>query len=248
MQYDQDKINTILLVEDDQKLAELIAGYLKRYDLDVLIESHGDIAITRILKEQPDLVILDLMLPGCDGFTVCREVRKDFPGPILMLTAKGDDIDQVVGLEIGADDYITKPVDPRVLLARIHANLRRRGRDTMHSQTTTTDETRDTIAYGVFCIDRTTRLLTLDDQEIYLSTNDFELLWFLASQAGNIVSRDEIFKHLRGIPYDGIDRSIDMCVSRLRKKLGDDSLKPTRIKTIWGKGYLFVKKAWKPLS
>ena len=228
----------ILLVEDDERLAELTAEYLGKNDLEVSIEPRGDTAETRILAEQPDLVILDVMLPGKDGFEVCRAVRQQYRGVILMLTARDEDFDQILGLEMGADDYIAKPVQPRVLLARIKALLRR---------LPTSNEPRadnETMTFGQFRISQATRTASLGGQGIDLTTAEFDLLWLLATHAGNVLSRDDLLQELRGIGFDGLDRSIDARISRLRKKLNDDPDNPTRIKTVRGKGYLFSKHDW----
>ncbi|PKO34553.1 MAG: DNA-binding response regulator [Betaproteobacteria bacterium HGW-Betaproteobacteria-7] len=228
----------ILLVEDDARLAELTAEYLTKNDLTVSIEPRGDTAEARILGEQPDLVILDVMLPGKDGFEVCRAVRPQYRGVILMLTARDEDFDQILGLEMGADDYIAKPVQPRVLLARIKALLRR-----LPSPGEPAGEA-ETMVFGQFRISQATRTASLGGASIDLTTAEFDLLWLLASHAGNVLSRDDLLQELRGIGFDGLDRSIDARISRLRKKLNDDPENPTRIKTVRGKGYLFSKHDW----
>jgi two-component system OmpR family response regulator/two-component system response regulator RstA len=228
----------ILLVEDDARLAELTAEYLAKNDFTVNIEPRGDTAEARILAEQPDLVILDVMLPGKDGFEVCRAVRPQYRGVILMLTARDEDFDQILGLEMGADDYIAKPVQPRVLLARIKALLRR-----LPSPGEIASEA-ETMVFGQFRISQATRTASLGGASIDLTTAEFDLLWLLASHAGNVLSRDDLLQELRGIGFDGLDRSIDARISRLRKKLNDDPENPTRIKTVRGKGYLFSKHDW----
>ena len=237
-----EKLLQVLLVEDDVRLAALIQEYLQNQSINVSIEHRGDLACDRILNESPDLVVLDLMLPGLDGLSVCRTVRPKYDGPILMLTARDEDIDQVVGLEIGADDYVTKPVQPRVLLARIRALLRRFPKREPSPGTVTAVKTEH--HYDTFKISATAREAWLDGAVVDLTTNEFELLWLLASRPGEILSRDIILENLRGIDYDGADRSVDLRISRLRKKLGDNTSHPTRIKTIRGKGYLLVKEAW----
>lgn len=233
----------ILLVEDDERLATLTAEYLRKNDFDVAIESRGDVAEGRIVAEDPDLVILDLMLPGKDGFEICRGVRDKYKGVILMLTARDEDLDQILGLELGADDYIAKPVQPRLLLARIKALLRR---NPASEETTSADPHADQaeLSFGNFKISQATRSAHLGDQVVDLTTAEFDLLWLLASHAGNILSRDDLLQQLRGIGFDGLDRSIDARISRLRRKLGDDPENPTRIKTVRGKGYLFSKHDW----
>ena len=234
----------ILLVEDDRRLAGLVQDYLCRQGFDVQVESRGDTAAERIISENPHLVILDLMLPGEDGLSVCRSVRADYPGPILILTAREDDMDQVAGLEIGADDYVKKPIEPRVLLARIRALLRRVHIDAAGQTNAAQPSAADTMIFGSLSIIPTSRSVHLDGRQIELKTSEFDLLLFLAGRSGQIVDRDTVYKQLRGIEYDGLDRSVDLTVSRLRKKLGDDATRPQRIKTVWGKGYLFVADAW----
>ena len=233
---------SILLIEDDVRLSTLIQEYLQQHSLKVFIERRGDIACQRILSEKPDLIVLDLMLPGLDGLEICKKIRPQYNGPILMLTARDEDIDQVVGLEVGADDYVTKPVKPRVLLARIRVLLRRfpkHAHKTLHPQNETSE-----IIYGCFRISLSAREVWLNGRVLDLTTNEFELLWLLAWHAGKILTRDTILDRLRGIDYDGLDRSVDIRISRLRKKLGDNTNRPFRIKTVRGKGYLFVKDAW----
>lgn len=228
----------ILLVEDDQRLADLTAEYFRQNGLTVAVESRGDRAVARFRSEQPRIVLLDLMLPGVDGLTVCRELREIFDGPILIFTARDSDIDQVIGLEAGADDYVAKPVDPMVLLARTRALLRR-VEDSGKRQAEVSE-----IALGRLIISEAAQEVWLDGQSVELTTQEFELLQLLARHAGKILSREEIFHQLRGIDYDGLDRSIDGRISKLRRKLGDSATKPTRIKTVWGKGYLIVPDAW----
>ncbi len=225
----------ILIVEDDERLAMLTQDYLRKNGLDVAIETDGTRAIRRIIAEQPDLVVLDVMLPGSDGLTVCREVRAQYQQPILMLTARTDDMDQVLGLEMGADDYVAKPVQPRVLLARIRALLRR-------SDTAPVESSPQRLEFGDLVIDNGGRSVTLNDELVDFTSAEYDLLWLLASNAGRILSREDIFERLRGIEYDGQDRSIDVRISRIRPKIGDDPENPKRIKTVRSKGYLFVKE------
>src|SRR5690606_20552646 len=184
----------------------------------------------------PDIVILDIMLPGKDGLTVCKEVRPKYNGPILMLTARDSDMDQVLGLEFGADDYVIKPAEPRVLLARIRALLRR------YQQPEKTDVSQ--LRFGSLFTQISSRKVTLDDRDVLLSSHEFDLLTAFARQAGKVLSREYLFNTIYGRPYDGLDRTVDVRISQLRKKLGDSSDNPSRIKTVWGRGYLFVAEAW----
>jgi len=227
----------ILLIEDDARLAELTATFLGQNGLRVVVESRGDRALERFALERPRLVLLDLLLPGKDGLAICRELRRTQDVPILILTARDTDFDHVVGLESGADDYVMKPVEPMVLLARVRALLRRAERGTV-------SERRQDLQLGALRISEASREVWLQGRQVALTTQEFELLTLLARRAGELVSRDEVFRNIRGIDYDGLDRSIDGRVSKLRRKLGDDAAAPTRIKTVWGKGYLLVPDAW----
>jgi two-component system response regulator RstA len=229
----------ILLIEDDTRLAELTATYLEQNGLRVSVEERGDRALERFGREKPRLVLLDLLLPGKDGLSICRELRRVHDVPILILTARDTDLDHVIGLEAGADDYVMKPVDPMVLLARVRALLRRAERGSA-----TTGDRKADLMLGALRISETSREVWLRGQPVSLTTQEFELLSLLAHRAGELVSRDEVFRTMRGIDYDGLDRSIDGRVSKLRRKLGDDAAAPTRIKTVWGKGYLLVPDAW----
>jgi DNA-binding response OmpR family regulator len=228
----------ILLVEDDARLAELTSTYLGQNGLRVSVEGRGDRALQRFAQERPRLVLLDLQLPGMDGLSICREMRRTHDVPILILTARDTEFDHVIGLESGADDYVMKPVEPMVLLARVRALLRRAERGGPHG------ERRADMNLGGLRISEASREVWLQGRPVPLTTQEFELLSLLARRAGELVSRDEVFRNIRGIDYDGLDRSIDGRVSKLRRKLGDDAAAPTRIKTVWGKGYLLVPDAW----
>ncbi|WP_260961212.1 response regulator [Pseudomonas citri] len=227
----------VLIVEDDQRLAELTREYLESNGLRVAIEGNGAVAAARIIAERPDLVILDLMLPGEDGLSICRKVREQYEGPILMLTARTDDTDQIQGLDLGADDYVCKPVRPRLLLARIKALLRRSEPEPF------VPHRPRRLQFGPLLVDDALREAWLQGNGIELTSAEFDLLWLLVSNAGRILSREEIFTALRGIGYDGQDRSIDVRISRIRPKIGDDPEHPRLIKTIRSKGYLFVPEA-----
>lgn len=222
----------ILIVEDDARLATLIVELLENEGYHVSQELRGDTAVSRILDEHPDLVLLDINLPGKNGFTVCREVRSQYQGMIMMLTARGDEVDEVVGLDIGADDYMAKPLAPQRLLARIRMLFRRN----ISPQNPTSVQT------GPLKILPERREVLLDGQPIDMSSAEFDLLWLLARHIGEVVDRDQIFKDLRGHQYDGADRSIDLRISRLRRHLGDDPTRPRFIKTVHGEGYLLVNE------
>jgi len=233
---------TIFLVEDDVRLASLIQEYMQQHSIKVVVEHRGDNATQRIVESQPDLVILDIMLPGLDGLDVCKQLRAEFNGPILMLTARNDDIDQILGLELGADDYLIKPVQPRVLLARIKALLRRWSQ--LSEPLSNNIEAANVLVFGQLKLSNTSKEVWFMQNKIDITTQEFELLWLLACNAGKVLSRDDILGNIRGVEYDGLDRSVDVRISKLRKKLHDDSTNSFRIKTIWGKGYLFISDAW----
>ncbi len=229
----------VFLVEDDDSLANLVKDYLELQGYRVSIENNGDNAVSRILDEKPDIAILDIMLPGKNGLDICRELRAQVDLPVMMLTARTDEIDQVVGLEVGADDYICKPVQPRLLMARINALLRR----SQHSHSDS-EENSNELKFGKLLIQAAKQEVYFADEGLELTTNEFELLVHFARNADQVLTRDDLLSQLRGFGYDGLDRTVDMLVSRLRKKLGDDPSKPRKIKTVWKKGYLFVSDAW----
>lgn len=235
---------SILIIEDDQRLANLIQVYLTRQGYLVEWHNSGEGAEEKIQQLNPDLVILDVMLPEKSGFDICRDIRIWFNNYILIMTASEDNIDEIVGLELGADDYLAKPVEPRLLLARIRALLRRKQieLDKEGSKELLLPFSGKNIAFDNLIIDGENRKVLLQDQEIDLTTAEFDLLWLLASNAGKILSRDDIFSQVRGIDFDGSDRSIDARISRLRRKLLDDPDNPLRIKTVRGKGYLFLRE------
>lgn len=231
MQADKERI---VIVEDDIKLAALIGEFLQSQGMRVELIEEGAGAVERILADPPALVVLDLMLPGEDGLSICRRLREGgFARPILMLTARSDDQDHIQGLEQGADDFVAKPVRPQVLLARIRVLLRRAEADAVAAPPTR-------LTFGALVIDHTRREAWLNGELIDLTGAEFDLLWLLASNAGRILSREETFVALRGIEYDGQDRSIDVRISRIRPKIGDDPDMPRLIKTVRSKGYLFV--------
>lgn len=236
----------LILVEDDEKLSKVLCQYFNKHDYDTLAVLNGSEAPGIILKEKPDLVILDLMLPGKDGLTVCREVRPGFDGKIMMLTANDDDMDQVAALEMGVDDYVTKPIKPRVLLARLRMLLRRDTPKATPTAIVNTDKTKTAREkrFGQLHMHQSLRECHLGEEFVALTSGEFDLLWLLASSPDQIFSRDELTHAVRGIEYDGLDRTVDNRIASLRKKLGDSSQRPKRIVTVRGKGYLFVADQW----
>lgn len=234
------QLGHIFLVEDDESLASLVKEYFELQGFSVSTESRGDLATQHILAVNPDAVILDLMLPGMNGLDVCRQLRSHSDVPVLMLTARTDEIDQIVGLEVGADDYICKPVQPRLLLARVNAILRR----TQKEEATSSASAQEIVQFGQLEINKSKRDVVLAGEQIELTTSEMELLCQFVNHADEVLTRDQLLNNLRGFGYDGLDRTIDMLVSRLRKKLLDNASKPFRIKTVWKKGYLFVSDAW----
>ncbi|MCF7500444.1 response regulator transcription factor [Pseudoalteromonas sp. L1] len=229
---------TILLVEDDISLAKWVAEYLTEQGYKTTICQRGDQVIEQVRATPPDLVLLDIMLPGQDGISVCRELRQFYQAPIIMLTARDDEMDEVIGLEVGASDYMMKPVRPRALLARIKTALRA-NIDNKEPRLENPN-----ITVGKLTVDTESRTVFLADQEVHISSAEYLLLHYLASNAGQVVSRDAVFKATKGREYDGLDRSVDVLISSLRKKFNDDPQHPEKIKTIWGRGYLLVATAW----
>lgn len=222
----------ILVVEDDSSLAEWISDYLLDHGFNITVASQGDYALAMIEEEKPDLVLLDVMMPVKNGFEVCREARAFYAGPILFMTACVEDGDEIQGLEVGADDYLTKPIRPQVMLARIKALLRR----------TTDDQIKQQLVFDSLILNATAKSVTINQHALDLNANEFDVFWQLALKVGTVVSRTDLISELRGIEYDGFDRSIDIRVSRLRKKLQDAQTQPYKIKTIRGKGYLFCRE------
>ncbi|MEL0648962.1 response regulator transcription factor [Pseudoalteromonas agarivorans] len=233
-----DNYGTILLVEDDVSLAQWVAEYLTEQGYTTHVCHRGDEVVSQVKTLNPNIVLLDIMLPGQDGISVCRELRSFYSAPIIMLTARDEEMDEVIGLEVGASDYIMKPVRPRALLARIKAALRQ------NNETSTPQVNESLIQVGALSINTESRNVTLNEQDINISSAEYLLLHYLASNAGQVVSRDAVFKATKGREYDGLDRSVDVLISALRKKFNDDSQNPEKIKTIWGRGYLLVSTAW----
>jgi DNA-binding response OmpR family regulator len=221
---------TILVIDDDEKLNRLLKRFLKDFGYEVFSAVDADQGLKKIRTVAPDLIILDVMLPGMSGFEVCKRIREFSAVPVIMLTARGDVTDKVVGLELGADDYLPKPFEPRELVARIQAVLRR-------ARHTGEDRLR---RFGALTIDFHRRRIFMDDREVPLTTTEFAALDLLVRHAGRTLDRDEIMQTLRGIDSECFNRVVDITMSRLRQKLGDDPKRPQFIKTIWGTGYMFV--------
>jgi len=239
-------MNKVVFVEDDPEIGRLITAYLAKHDIEVIVESRGDLAEAVIKQQQPDLVLLDIMLPGKDGMTLCRDLRPQWAGPIVLLTALDSDMNHILALEMGANDYLLKTTPPAVLLARLRLHLRQHspGGITANNEKSSTLIPHKALRFGSLFIDPINRQVILLNENIVLSTADFDLLWELATHAGQIMDRDALLKNLRGVSYDGLDRSVDVAISRLRKKLHDSANEPFRIKTVRNKGYLFAPHAW----
>ena len=223
----------VLLIDDDKKHSELLKNYLKQFGISLECAGDAEEGMRKLSRVDPDLLLLDIMLPGRDGFDICREVRKNSQIPIIMLTARGDVVDRVSGLEIGADDYVGKPFEPRELVARIQTILRR---------SSATDSRDPVMRFEGIEIDRDAKEVSVDGNRVELTSMEFELLTVLAKRAGKKVSRDEILNELRGIDAAIMTRSVDIMISRLRQKLGDSVKPPRFIQTVWGTGYAFIAR------
>jgi two-component system phosphate regulon response regulator OmpR len=227
----------VLLVDDDGKLRKLIKEYLEGYEYQVSTLSSGEAVLGAMEKESPEIVILDIMLPGKDGLEVLKEIRGQSHVPVIMLTAKGEEADRVVGLELGADDYLPKPFSPRELLARIKAVLRRL--EPAAKPATEAEETLR-IEAGDLVLDKGRQVLWVEAKEVPLSSTEFRVLWVLMENPNRVMSRDQLMTLARGKDFMAFDRSIDVHISKLRAKLESDPRSPKRIKTVWGSGYMFV--------
>jgi len=221
----------VLLIDDDERLNALLSKYLGQFGMTVQAFTRPEPGLRALKSDPPDLLVLDVMLPEMDGFTVCRKVRETSRIPIVMLTARGDVMDRIVGLEIGADDYLPKPFEPRELVARIQAVLRRGS---------AIADAGETLRAGTLEISADTRSARHQGKDLGLTSAEFELLWLLVRNRSRVLSRDRIMDETRGIDWAAFDRSIDVLVSRLRQKLGDNARRPTMIRTIRGAGYVFI--------
>jgi len=224
----------VLVVEDDSRLAEMLSEYLGQAGFRITVAAAGAAALQRLTAEAPyDAVVLDLMLPDMDGLDVCREIRTRSDTPVLMLTARGDAIDRIIGLELGADDYLPKPFEPRELLARLRAVLRRRFPASAAAHAL--------LHFGRLDIDAAARAVLLDGVRRELTSYQFELLLVLAENAGRVLSREALMDKVKGEQLEAFDRSIDVHVSRIRAAIEDDPKKPRRVITVRGAGYVFAK-------
>jgi two-component system phosphate regulon response regulator OmpR len=222
----------VLIVDDDEALNTLLSEYLGRFGFGVRAFAHPEAGLRALKADPPDILILDVMLPETDGLTLCRKIRETSRVPIIMLTARGDVLDRIVGLEMGADDYLPKPFEPRELVARMQAVLRRGNA-----------QSKDITRIGALEMNWSTCAVRLHGKPIELTTAELALLGLLVRSEGRVLSRDRILSEIRGIDWEAYDRSIDVLVSRLRQKLGDDPKRPAFIRTVRGRGYRFVGDA-----
>lgn len=220
----------VLVIDDDEELNQLLTEFLQRYGLQVTTVTQPELGLRRLKTQPPDLLVLDVMLPGTDGFAVCKKIRETSRVPIIMLTARGDLADRVLGLELGADDYLPKPFEPRELVARIQAVLRR---GSPQSQG-------EVLRARELVVNLATRSVSLRGKRVEMTTAEFELLALFMQNRGRVLTRERIIEDTRGLDWDSFDRSVDVLVSRLRQKLKDDPKSPAFLKTVWGRGYAFM--------
>ncbi len=223
-------MKTILIIDDDEKLNRLLTTYLQEFGFRIQSATTPGKGLQMLHAHPPDIVILDVMLPGMTGFEVCKQIRSESALPIIMLTARGDLMDKVLGLELGADDYLPKPFEPRELVARIQSVLRR----------TVNATTSRIFKSGKLTVYLDARKATLSGKDINLTTNEFSVLELLIKRAGHVLDRDELLQHLKGMDSEAFNRTVDITISRLRQKLEDPPKSPNFIKTVWGSGYMFV--------
>ena len=230
--------NRILIVDDDEKLQRLLKEYLENNGFQVLSLMDGSQVLKTISTKSPDLIILDIMLPGKDGLEILKEIRRDYLLPVIMLTAKGEDTDRIVGLELGGDDYLPKPFNPRELLARMKAILRRA---VSGEKDDPSRKERLYIKAGGLTLNTARQTVTMEDKELELSSAEYRILEVLMKHPNTILSRDQLMTLARGRDFMAFDRSIDVHISKIRAKLESDPRSPRKIKTIWGSGYMFVE-------
>jgi two-component system phosphate regulon response regulator OmpR len=226
-----------LIIDDDDRLRKLLKEYLEDNGFNIIELADGSSVLKKISSESPDIIILDIMLPGKDGLEVLREIRRDHATPIIMLTAKGEDTDRIVGLELGADDYLPKPFNPRELLARIKAILRRAAGGDKNDLPR---KDKLLIKAGGLVLNRAKQTVYMEGNEFELSSAEFQILEVLMKNPNNVLSRDQLMNLARGKEFMAFDRSIDVHISKLRSKLERDPRSPEKIKTVWGSGYMFV--------
>ena len=229
--------NTVLIVDDDKKLRDLLTEYLTGYGFQVSTRPDGLNILKSIEETDPDIIILDIMLPGKDGLDVLKELRMAVDIPVIMLTARGEDADRIVGLELGADDYLPNPFNPRELLARMRAILRRRPTPGIGKAARDEDPV---IRAGGLALNKAKRTVIMEGKELELSSTEYELLRVLMETPNSVLSRDQLMTMARGRDFMAFDRSIDVHISKLRAKVESDPRSPKRIKTVWGTGYMFV--------
>jgi DNA-binding response OmpR family regulator len=225
----------VLIIDDDAKLNALLGTYLADFGMRTVAAVTPEQGLRALHANRPDLIILDVMLPGMSGFDLCRTIRRTDSVPIVMLTARGEVADRIVGLELGADDYLPKPFEPRELVARIQSVLRR-----PHAVE------REVRRFGPLVVDLARRAATLAGAPVELTTNEFEVLRLLTDRPGEVLDRDRILETLRGIEHEAFNRTVDVTVSRLRQKLGDDPKSPRFVRTVWGAGYVFIAQQTPP--
>ena len=230
-------MSRILIIEDEEAIADLEKDYLELSDFEVEIEHTGNEGLEKALKESFDLVVLDLMLPGMDGFEVCKKIREEKNIPILMVSAKKDDIDKIRGLGLGADDYMTKPFSPSELVARVKAHMARYDR-----LVGSTQKTNDIVEIRGIRIDKTARRVYVDGEEKNFTTKEFDLLTFLAENPNHVFTKEELYERIWGLDAEGDTTTVAVHVNRLRKKLEEDPSQPQYLETVWGVGYRFTVK------
>ena len=230
MTSDRPRRTRVLVIDDDERLNTLLTRYMDRFGFTVHSATDPRAGLRMLKSDPPEIVILDVMLPEMDGFAVCRKVRETSRVPIIMLTARGEVMDRILGLELGADDYLAKPFEPRELVARMQAVLRRG----------LPAENGERLRVGSLDVDWATRCVHLAGRDVAVTTAEFELLALLVRNPGRVLSRERILDGTRGIDWEAYDRSIDVLISRLRQKLGDDAKHPTYIRTVRGAGYVFI--------
>jgi DNA-binding response OmpR family regulator len=234
------EIKKAMIVDDDPNISELLRLYFDKDGFAVITCLDGDRAFDTFVQSRPDVVILDLMLPGKDGYDVLREIRRVSEVPVIMLTARGDTLDKVVGLELGADDYVQKPFEPKELLARVKAVLRRTDGSMEVKQTNSNDESKDAVSHPGLIVDRSRYSVRVNQHEIEMPPKELELLFFLASHPNRVFTREQLLENIWGFDFYGESRTVDVHIKRIREKLDDAGDHPAwQIKTVWGVGYKF---------